>query len=61
LAQNFVSLSVVDQALANLQVAQAQAALSQAQLARMRAIAPFQAALRGSREIGFAVVAMTMT
>ncbi|MEJ6001891.1 efflux RND transporter periplasmic adaptor subunit [Paucibacter soli] len=41
LAQNFVSASVVDQALAALQVAEAQVALSRAQLARMQVLAPF--------------------
>lgn len=41
LAQNFVSASVVDQALAALQVAQAQVAVNRAQLARMQVLAPF--------------------
>ena len=41
LAQNFVSASVVDQALSNLQVAEAQVALSRAQLGRMQVRAPF--------------------
>jgi len=41
LAQNFVSTSVVDQAAAVLQVAEAQVALNQAQLERMRVLAPF--------------------
>lgn len=41
LAQNFVSASVVDQAQSNLQVAEAQVALSRAQLGRMQVRAPF--------------------
>lgn len=41
LAQNFVSASVVDQALAALEVAQAQVAVNRAQLARMQVLAPF--------------------
>ena len=41
LAQNFVSASVVDQALAVLEVAQAQVAVNRAQLARMQVLAPF--------------------
>jgi len=41
LAQNFVSASVVDQAVAALQVAEAQVALSRAQLGRMQVLAPF--------------------
>ncbi|QTN25030.1 efflux RND transporter periplasmic adaptor subunit [Rhizobacter sp. AJA081-3] len=41
LAQNFVSASAVDQSAAALEVTEAQVALSQAQLARMRIEAPF--------------------
>jgi membrane fusion protein (multidrug efflux system) len=41
LAQNFVSASVVDQAVAALQVAEAQVALNRAQLGRMQVLAPF--------------------
>ena len=40
-AQNFVSQSVVDQAQANLEVGEAQVALAQAQLQRMKVLAPF--------------------
>ncbi len=50
LAQNFVSPSVVDQSLANLQVAEAQVALSKAQLERFRIVAPFDA-LAGIRSV----------
>lgn len=50
LAQNFVSASVVDQALANLQVAEAQVALAKAQLSRLKIVAPFDA-LAGIRSV----------
>ncbi len=43
LAQGFVSTSAVDQNLAALEVADAQVALSRAQLARMKVLAPFDA------------------
>lgn len=43
LAQNFVSASVVDQSAANLEVAEAQVALSKAQVNRLKIVAPFDA------------------
>ena len=49
-AQNFVSQSVVDQAAAVLEVAEAQVAVSKAQLDRMKLLAPFDA-IAGIRSV----------